>query len=174
MYVRDDHARAAPRECDSATRADQEVRMDAQVTSQSQTYRLEERAREAKLRHGQEVRADIPRVRVAPDVYATTASSHRLHWFWSDVPAPAERTPAETTSPRGDVFFCNIGRMRVREVLVEGDEAPLPSNVILEGLTVPKAGNYDLVNVLVRTNGAIRLIVDAETQVVPVATSPTF
>jgi hypothetical protein len=150
--------------------------MEAHVTAQSQTYRLQQRASEAHIRHGQEVRADIPNVRVAPAPDAVPAFSGRFHWLRRDEPAPAANTSQGPPLERGDVFFCNIGPVRVREVVVEGDDAPLPSNVVVEGLTVPTAGRYDLVNVLVRANGDLRLIVDKETRLQPTVTawSPTL
>src|SRR3989441_1622403 len=66
----------------------------------------------------------------------------------------------------GEVFFCKLGAIRVREVLNPGDDRPLPTTVRLEGLTVPHSGGYDLLNALVYSNGDIRLVVDAQTQVV--------
>jgi hypothetical protein len=126
--------------------------MEAHVTDRSQAYRLEQRAREAKVRHGQEVRADVRNIRVAP----ARAFSGRFGW-----PLHAEAS--------GEIYFCEIGPLRIREIVVEGDDAPLPSTVVVEGLGVPMPGRYDLVNVLVRTNGDLRLIVDAETRLEPAA-----
>jgi hypothetical protein len=60
-----------------------------------------------------------------------------------------------------------MGPIRIREVLQQGDDNPLPTEVILEGLSVPEPGTYDLVNALVHSNGALRVRVDAATQVVP-------
>jgi hypothetical protein len=102
------------------------------------------------------VRADVPNVRVAPAHDTVPAFTGRFQWLRRDDTAPAP--------PRGDVFFCEIGPLRVREVVVEGDDAPLPSTVVVEGLMVPTPGRYDLVNVLVRANGDLRLIVDSETR----------
>jgi hypothetical protein len=124
--------------------------MEARVTDRSQGYRLEQRAREAKVRHGEEVRADIPNIRVAP----ARAFSGRFGW-----PLRADAG--------GEIFFCEIGPLRIREVVVPGDDEPLPSSVVVEGLGVPAPGRYDLVNVLVRTNGDLRLIVDANTRLEP-------
>jgi hypothetical protein len=140
--------------------------MEAHVTAQSQTYRLEQRAREAHLRHGQEVRADVPNVRVASAHDSEPAVFSRFQWLRRDDPTPAV--------PRGTLFFCDIGPLHVREVVVEGDDAPLPSSVVVEGLTVPAVGRYDLVNVLVRTNGDLRLIVDGETRLEPAAARSAF
>ena len=120
--------------------------MEAHVSSYSQTHRLRERMAEAEVRHGQEIRADLPGIRV-------TAMSH--HWF--------------TGRPNGnsEVFFCTMGPVRVREVKATGDGAPLPHNVIVQGLEVADEGTYDLIDALVQSNGDLRVIVDGATQVVP-------
>lgn len=131
--------------------------MEARVTAQSQTYRLHERAREAELRHGQEVRADVPHVRVRATAGSTGWFGRRL------APAHAE------------IFFCNMGRIRVREVVADGDDAPLPTSVVVENLDVAESGVYDLQNVLVRSNGDLRLVIDSETQISRVAADePTW
>ena len=113
--------------------------MEARVTSQSQGSKLRERMEEAKIQHGQEVRADLPRIAVTAMAGGTA----------------------------GEVFFCRLGAVRVREVLNPGDERPLPTTVRLEGLMVPRSGAYDLLNAVVYSNGDIRVVVDAQTQLVP-------
>jgi hypothetical protein len=120
--------------------------MEARVTAYSQAQRLRERMEQAEVRHGQEIRADLPGIRV-------TAMSH--NWF--------------TGRPlgNGEVFFCGMGPIRVREVRAAGDGAPLPNNVIVQGLEVQGDGTFDLIDVLVQSNGDLRLIVDGATQVVP-------
>ena len=115
--------------------------MEARVTSQSQPFRLMERMEEAKIFHGQEARADLPNVRV------TALAGGR----------------------DGQALFCNMGPIRVREILNRGDDRPLSANVTLEGLEVPISGTYDLLNALVSSNGDIRLVVDDRTWVVPAA-----
>ena len=115
--------------------------MKARVTSESQSFRLVERMEEAKVSHGQELRADLPNVRVL--ALAGVADVQAL--------------------------FCNMGPIRVREILNRGDDRPLPAAVILEGLEVPTSGTYDLLNALVSSNGDLRLVVDDQTRVVPVA-----
>ena len=70
---------------------------------------------------------------------------------------------AETVRPS----FCNMGPIRVREILNRGDDRQLSPNVTLEGLEVPISGTYDIVNALVSSNGDIRLVVDDKTTVVP-------
>ena len=120
--------------------------MEPRVMAHSQTYRLKERMTEAEIRHGQEVRADLPGIRVTAE-------------------APGGRGAPEPQ--RGVIFFCTMGTIRVREVLASGDGQPLPSEVIVEGLVVPEPGTYDILNALVHSNGALRLQVDSATRIVP-------
>src|SRR2546427_11385250 len=113
--------------------------MEARVTSQSQSFRLVERMGEAKIFHGQEIRADLLNVRVL----------------------------AFAGGGEGQVLFCNVGPIRVREILNRGDDRPLPTDVRLRGLEVPISGTYDLFNARVSSNGDIELVVDDETWLVP-------
>jgi hypothetical protein len=119
--------------------------MEPRVMAHSQTYRLRERMAEAAIGHGQEVRADLPGIRVSAQVAD-----------WRSAPDPKV----------GVIFFCTMGSIRVREVLALGDGRNLPSEVVLEGLVVPEPGTYDIVNALVHSNGALRVQVDSATQVV--------
>ena len=113
--------------------------MEARVTSQSQTFRLVEKMEQASIRHGQEIRADLPNVKVL----------------------------ALAGGGEGQVLFCNVGPIRVREILNRGDDRPLPTDVRLRGLEVPISGTYDLFNARVSSNGDIELVVDDETWLVP-------
>ena len=121
--------------------------MEARVTSYSQVDRLREGMEKAAVRHGQEIRADLPGIRVM---------AMPRNWFTG------------RDKRKGEVFFCTMGPIRVREVTVPGDGGPLPSDVVVEGLEVASDGYYDLLNVLVQSNGDLRLIVDDATRVVPV------
>ncbi|HXE56527.1 MAG TPA: hypothetical protein VNK43_00860 [Gemmatimonadales bacterium] len=127
--------------------------METRITAHSQTYRLRQRIEEAQIRHGQEVRADLPFVRVI-------ASWAPFAWL--------RRARGEETR-EGHVFFCEMGQIRVRQVVANGDDHPLPSDVIIEGLKVPDSGTYDILDAVIRSNGDIRLIVDERTRVVPTA-----
>jgi len=99
---------------------------------------------EAKVYHGQAIRADLPNVRV------TALAGGR----------------------EGQVFFCTLGPIRVREILNRGDDRPLPSNVAVEGLAVPTSGSYDSITAVVCSNGDLRLVVDDKTRVVPAIKVP--
>ena len=123
--------------------------MEARVTAHSQAYRLRERMAQAEVQHGQEIRADVPGIRVLAMAREWFTARHR---------------------GKGQVFFCTMGPIRVREVTVPGDGGPLPADVVVEGLEVASGGSYDLLNVLVQSNGDLRLIVDEGTRVVPVVT----
>src|SRR5881296_4492086 len=115
--------------------------MEARVTVQSQSFRLRERMEEANISHGQEIRADLPNIRVLE----------------------------LAGSGEGQALFCAIGPIRVREILNRGDDRPLPTDVTLEGLEVFSSGTYDVLNALVSSNGNLRLVVDGQTKVVPAA-----
>ncbi len=118
--------------------------MEASLTSQSQTFRFVERMQEANIHHGQEIRADLPNIRVV----------------------------ALSGAGEGQALFCTMGSIRVRETLNRGDERPLPTEVTLQGLRVPTSGAYDLLNALVCSNGDLRLVVDDQTRVVPAIKMP--
>ena len=120
--------------------------MEARVTSYSQSYRLRERMEEAEVRHGQEIRADLPGVRVM---------AMGRHWFTG------------RAGDKGEVFFCNMGPINVRATTTPGDGGTLPRNVVVKGLEVPGDGTYDLIDVLVQSNGDLRVIMDGESRVVP-------
>jgi hypothetical protein len=121
--------------------------MEARVTAHSQAYRLRERMAQAEVQHGQEIRADLPGIGVLAMARDWFTARHR---------------------GKGEVYFCTMGPIRVRTVTVPGDGGPLPSDVVVEGLEVASDGSYDLLNVLVQSNGNLRLIVDDATRVVPV------
>lgn len=118
--------------------------MQAHLSVHSQAGRLRERMEQADVKHGEEVRVDLTGVRVM------AAGREWLSPWRPD---------------RGEVFFCTMGPVRLRKVAIWGDGGPLPTTVTLDGLEVPGEGVYDMLNVLVRSNGNLRLIVDEATQV---------
>jgi hypothetical protein len=119
--------------------------MEPRVFAHSQTYRLRERMTEAQIRHGQEIRADLPGIRVSAALDG-----------WHTALEP-------NTSA---IFFCTMGPIRIREVLNQGDGDPLPTEVVLDNLVVPEPGVYDIVNALVHSNGSLLVRVDSKTQIV--------
>jgi hypothetical protein len=112
--------------------------MEAGITLQSQTFRLRERMQEANISHGQEIRADLPNIRVV----------------------------ALAGGGEAQALFCTMGSIRVRETLNRGDGGPLPTEVTLEGLRVSGPGTYDILNAMVSSNGNLRLVVDEQARVV--------
>jgi hypothetical protein len=120
--------------------------MEARVTGYSQVERLRERIEQAEVRHGQEIRADLPGVRVI---------AMANNWF------------SRKDQRQGEILFCTMGPVRVREVTIPGDALPLPTKVVVQGLVVPSEGRYDLLDALVQSNGDLRVIVDDATKVVP-------
>jgi len=119
--------------------------MEAHVSTYSQAYRLRERMQRAEVEHGQEIRADLPGIKVS---------------------AAASAWLGARPGSKGEVFFCNMGAIRVRRVAIAGDGRPLPDEAIVQGLNVVGDGTYDLLNALVRSNGNLHVIVDEVTQVV--------
>ena len=120
--------------------------MEARVTASSQAYRLKERMEQAEVRHGQEIRADLPGIRIG-------VSSR--NWLGA------------RESDKGEIFFCSMGPIRLRRTAIAGDGKALPNEAVVQGLSVPAGGTYDLINALVRSNGDLRVIVDEVTEVVP-------
>ena len=126
--------------------------MRPHVAVESQSLRLRERLQEAKISHNEESRVDLPGIRV-------TALNRPFTTL-------ARLVRPETARPvRGVVYFCTMGRIRVREVLNSGDGRPLPDTAVLDGLEVSQSGTYDIVNALVQCNGKIRIVVDKESRV---------
>ena len=119
--------------------------MEARVTAYSQAHQLRERMQRAEVQHGQEIRADLPGIKVS---------------------AAASAWLGARQGSKGEVFFCNMGPIRVRKVTIAGDRRPLPDEAIVQGLNVAGDGTYDLLNALVRSNGNLHVIVDEVTQVV--------
>jgi hypothetical protein len=103
---------------------------------------------QAEVRHGQEIRADLPGIKV---------NAMGRNWFTGK------------PSHKGEIFFCTMGPITVRETTTPGDGGPLPGNVIVQGLEVPADGTYDLMDVLVQSNGDLRVVMDGASRVVPTA-----
>src|SRR5438105_10605964 len=90
------------------------------ITSYSQPHVLQKRMKEEKLSHGETVTANISPVRL------------------------------ESTYGKMILYFCPMQNIEVMEHITAGDGGSLPSEAIIEGLTVPgtcKPGLYTLKNV---------------------------
>ena len=92
---------------------------------------------EAEIHHAQEIRADLAGLRVI----------------------------AVAGEGEAQLRFCDLGPIQVRAILTHGDGRPLPTEVVLEGLTVPAPGTYDVLNARLSSNGNIRLVVDDQTSI---------
>ena len=109
-----------------------------EVAPLSQTERLRSAMLSKAVTHNQAVRADFDHVEVSA-----------------------------RGGPREVVYFCTIGPLTIREVVLPGDGAPLPQEVVVEGLAVEREGFYDIRNALVRSNGRIEVVIDGSTEVTP-------
>ena len=118
--------------------------MNAQITSSSQTDRLREQLERSHVSHGGTVRADIPRVRVGAGIAAGIGAG---------------------IGAEGQIFFCDVEPIRIRREVAEGDAAPLPETVRLEGIEFPEPGEYDVLDAIVTANGDISIVGDASTEV---------
>lgn len=117
--------------------------MKAHITIYSQPEQLEKAMILQRLRHGDEVLATIPNVRVdhAPGAF----------------------------NKNGRLFFCDIGPLRDVTPLAMGDRKPLPKEAELVGeFHVPAPGNYNLHNVKLSSNGKLQVIRTERTYFVPV------
>ena len=97
--------------------------MEARVTASSQAYRLKERMEQAEVRHGQEIRADLPGIRVRASAGA---------WLGA------------REVGKGEVFFCNMGPIRLRSVTIAGDGMSLPNAARVQGLNVAADGTLTI------------------------------
>lgn len=100
------------------------------VTAYSQPHVLQQRMREEKLTHGETVTANISPVRL------------------------------ESDHGRMILYFCPMKNIEVLETITCGDGGNLPSQAILDGLTVPgnlKSGLYTLKNVTITSNGTMQV-----------------
>lgn len=61
------------------------------------------------------------------------------------------------------VYFCNIDAIDVLEVTEEGDGLPLPEEVEVEGLYFTGYGSYDLQEVILSSNGVVKVKADEKT-----------
>ncbi len=100
------------------------------TTSYSQPHVLQQRMKEEKLTHGETVMANISPVRL------------------------------ETSYGKMIMYFCPMKSLEVLQTINNGDGGSIPSQVKVEGLTVPselKSGMYKLKNVTLSSNGTMQV-----------------
>lgn len=116
----------------------EEKRNEVVITSYSQGHVLQQRMKEASLKHGDRVTADIGPVRL------------------------------ESNFGKMVMYFCPMNSVSVRHFIEKGDKMSLPSEVKqLEGISVPittKPGLYALKNVQLFSNGTLQVIATADTK----------
>lgn len=108
---------------------------EAQVSKQSQSHKLKERLQGAGMTHGESARVHLSGVEIKKN----------------------------KEGPR--VYFCRVGPVQVVEQMEEGDGKALPEEAELDGLAFPDEGLHRLENVIVRTNGRMRVEADEQTTV---------
>jgi hypothetical protein len=102
------------------------------VEVSSQADVLRARMREAGFTHGREARVNLRGVRLSPD------------------------------TGKGDVvFFCDLEKVEVVEEMNSGDGGFLPLSVELEELYFQEHGRYDLLGVVLHSNGTLTVKADA-------------
>lgn len=120
----------------------EQKRTDVVLTSYSQGHVLQQRMKEADLRHGDRVTASISPVRL------------------------------ESNFGKMVMYFCPMQGVSIHERLEKGDNCMLPQEVKqLEGVSVPMdtpPGLYELKNVQLFSNGTLQVIATADTEFVTV------
>lgn len=106
------------------------------ITSYSQPHVLQQRMKEEKLTHGETVTANISPVRL------------------------------ESNFGKMVLYFCPMQSIEVLNKMSDGDGGSLPSEAIVEGLSVPgncKPGLYTLKNVKLSSNGTMQVVATVDT-----------
>jgi hypothetical protein len=106
------------------------------ITSYSQPHVLQQRMKEEKLSHGETVTANISPVRL------------------------------EHEHGKMVMYFCPMKSIEILQTMEIGDGGSLPSQAIVEGLSIPenfKPGFYKLKNVTLSSNGSMQVRATAET-----------
>lgn len=115
----------------------QEQKMvDVVLTSYSQSHVLQQRMKEAGLQHGDRVTASLSPIRL------------------------------ESNFGKMVMYFCPMHGVNIHERLETGDRRNLPSEAIIEGISVPgnmTPGLYELKNVQLFSNGTLQVIATADT-----------
>jgi hypothetical protein len=109
---------------------------DVTATASAQPHVLREKMMEKQLSHGETITANLSPVRL------------------------------ESTYGKMHVYFCPMQTIDVLEKITPGDGGELPSDVVVEGLSVPVGhypGLYTLKNVKLSSNGTMQVIASEKT-----------
>lgn len=109
--------------------------MEAHVGKKSQSHMLRRRLQEAGFTHGESARVTLSGVAL------------------------------EDHKEDPQVYFCEVGPVKVVEQLEEGDGKPLPDEAVLSDLSFSSNGLHQLENVIIRTNGRMMVEADAKTKI---------
>lgn len=117
---------------------EEQKRVDVVATSYSQPHVLQHRMKEANLKHGDRVTANVGPVRL------------------------------ESNFGKMVMYFCPTQSVKVHKQLEAGDGGKLPQeDVVIEGVSVPaniKPGLYELKDVELCSNGRLQVIATADTK----------
>ena len=106
------------------------------ITSYSQPHVLQQKMKEEKLSHGETVMANLSPVRL------------------------------ENSFGQMVLYFCPMKNIEVLQTINEGDGGSIPTEVKVEGLTIPddfRPGFYTLKNVTLSSNGTMQVRATEET-----------
>ena len=100
------------------------------VTSYSQPHVLRQKMEEIKLTHGETITANISPVRL------------------------------ERSFTKAILYFCPMRKIEILKTIAAGDGGQLPSDAVIEGLSIPKDykdGLYRICNVEITSNGTMQV-----------------
>jgi hypothetical protein len=109
---------------------------DVTATSSAQPHVLREKMMEKEMSHGETITANLSPVRL------------------------------ESMFGKMHVYFCPMQTIDILERTTPGDGGEIPTDVVVEGLSVPqgfKSGLYTLKNVKVSSNGTMQVIANEKT-----------
>lgn len=110
--------------------------LNGRISKYSQSNVLRDRMQEVGFSHGQQARVNLRGIQVEP-----------------------------TAESEGKIYFCKMKDIEVTEILEKGDGGPLPNQAIVDNLVFPDKGTHDLSNVILSSNGSLRVEADAKTKV---------
>ena len=107
------------------------------VTEYSQPHVLKRRMMQAGFTHGKTARVNLRGVRAE------------------------QRSNEEAV-----VYFCNMDRIEVVEVLQDGDGQPLPERAVVRGFSFAETGPHAIYGAILTSNGVMEVRTDTDTEVI--------